>query len=210
MLAQAQSVESNGQLMLTFGRSFPDTNEEEETTEETSVSDTDTELEDEDELSLGFYAHGTGFISLRDAPLLFGYFGPELTFRDANLKLLTGTFMTGDGGMSVITSVWYNQALPSGFNVFLEGDAYLPIDGEDFGHEGRQYFTVFALSWADDPNSGNSIGLTSENFLSEEDFFSAAVGPTFNFADGGFWLAYDFTPATAGDKVVILRLTLNL
>jgi hypothetical protein len=163
-----------------------------------------------DSVSGGIYARGSGMITLRGTPFLFGYFGPEWTVDKANVKLLTGVFMTGDGGMSAIAALWYNQGLPMDMNFFVGVDAYFPIDGANFGHEFRQYYSYVEFSWTADADSGLGLGVVQENFFSEDDVFEAAIGPALNFSKGSLWLAYDFTPAVEDDHVFLLRLTLHL
>ena len=186
----AQQVESQGQILLALGKTFAD-------------------HPFSKNISSGIYVNASGMIPIRSTPQLFGYIGPELTVYDSNFKLLTGTYMTSDGGMSLIGSVWYNQVLPFNLNLFLEGDAYFPIDGEGFGHEFRQYFTIFNLIWTINTESGVGIGVAEENFFSENDVYEVAIGPTLNFSKGSLWLAYDFTPAISGDRSLLLRLSLN-
>lgn len=190
--AMAEGVESQGQLLVTFGRTFG-------------------EFQINEDLSGGIYAHATVLVPLRSTPQMFGYFGPELSFGEANIKFLTGTLMTSDGGMSLLASIWYNQVLPANLNLFLEADAYFPIDGDGVGHEIRQYYTLANFSWTVNEDTGLGFGLMQENFFNEDgEWFEAAVGPVLNFAKGNIWLAYDFTPEVDGDHSIVFRLSINL
>ena len=190
--ANAEGLESQGQLLVTFGRTFG-------------------EFQINEDVTGGVYAHGTFLVPLRSTPQMFGYVGPEISYGDANIKALTGTLMTSDGGVSLIASIWYSQGLPHDLSFFIEADAYFPVDGDDFGHEIRQYYTLANFSWEVNEDSGLGFGLMNENFFNEDgEWFEAAIGPVLNFSEGNFWLAYDFTPETDGDHSLLLRLSLNL
>ena len=189
--AHAKGLESSGQLFLTFGRTFG-------------------EYKLSEDVSGGVYAHGSLMLPIRNTPLLFGYIGPEWSVGKANIKLLTGAFMTGDGGLSAVAGIWYNQGLPEGLNLFVDFEAYFPVDGAGYGHEFRQYYSYLNFSWTADEESGLGVGIAQENFFSEADVFEAAIGPVLKISRGSFWIAYDFTPNVKGDHVLILRLSLFL
>ena len=190
--ANAEGLESQGQLLVTFGRTFAD-------------------FQLSEQVTGGVYAHATVLVPITSTPQMFGYVGPEISFGDANLKFLTGTLMTSDGGLSLIGSIWYNQSLPHDLNLFLKADAYFPVDGDGVGHEIRQYYTLANFSWEVNKDSGLGFGLMQENFFNESgEWFEAAVGPVLNFSKGNFWIAYDFTPEVKGDHSLVLRLSINL
>ena len=183
--------ESNGQVLLVLGnRPFA-------------------KYEINDAISGALYAQLGVFGSIRGTAMMFGYFGPELTFgaTNTNLKVLTGLWATQDGGFSVIGSVWVTQPLPYDLTLFVEGDAYFPADGSG-PHSVRNYYTFFALDWFR-PGNAAGFGIVQENFLSESTFDEAAIGPSVLLGTGRIWVAYDFTPEIAGDHVLYLRLIWN-
>jgi len=190
--SMAKGVESQGQLLVAFGRTFAD-------------------IEITEDVTAGLFASTLFLMPLRSTPQLFGYFGPEITYRDANIKLLTGTLMTSDGGMSVLASIWYNQGMPHDLNLFLEADAYFPIDGKSFGHESRQFYTLANFSWEVNEDSGLGFGLMQENFFDEDgNWYEAAIGPVLNFSKANIWIAYDFTPEVDGDHSIVFRFSVTL
>jgi len=183
--------ESNGQVLVTLGRTF------------SPYSLTET-------IDGGIYGHVSAFASVRGAAMLFGYIGPEFQFKGSktNLKLLTGLWTPKDGGFSAIASIWLTQLLPSDLILFLEGDAYFPIDGEG-GHSQRNYYTIATFDWFPSANKAG-FGIVQENFFSEATFDELAIGPSLIFDHGRIWIAYDFTPEIKDDQVLYLRLVLNL
>lgn len=188
--AAEAKVESNGQFLVTLGRTFsPFTLSE--------------------NITGGIYAHATGLVSMRGNSMIFGYFGPEMSVLSTktNLKLLGGLWMTNDGGMSALASIWLTQPLPSDLLLCVEGDVYFPVDG-DKGHVQRNYYTLTTLDWMK-PGNIAGFGIVQENFFSEKTFDEAAIGPSILLGAGRIWVAYDFTPEIAGDHVLYLRLVWN-
>lgn len=188
-LAYGEEVESNAHILVTAGRTFSHFTVTESVTG-------------------GFYAQLGLMGSVRSNAMSFGYFGPEFTFSSkTNLKVLTGTWMTKEGGISAISSLWLTQPMPGDFTIFLEGDAYFPIDG-DGGNTGRAYYTFASLDWFPE---GNTVGLgvVQENFFTEKLFEEAAMGPALLFDNSRIWLAYDISPDLPGSQVY-LRLVLPL
>ena len=178
-LAHSEEVESNGQILLIVGRNFAP-------------------FQVSEGIRGAVYAHIGAMASVRGNAMVFGYVGPEFTFTSqTNLKMLTGTWLTKDGGMSAIASLWLTQPLPGDVTVFLEGDAYFPIDG-DGGHRQRNYYTFVSLDWFP---KGNVVGLgvVQENFFSEKVFEEAAIGPALLFDKGRIWLAYDTRTCRVAD-----------
>lgn len=188
-LTYSEEVESNGQILVIVGRTFAP-------------------FQVSEGIKGAVYAHVGTFASVRGAAMLFGYVGPEFTFTSqTNVKVLTGTWLTKDGGMSAIASLWLTQPLPGDVTVFIEGDAYFPIDGNG-GHSQRNYYTFLSLDWLPKGNVVG-VGVVQENFFSEKVFEEAAIGPALLFDKGRIWLAYDMTPDLPGSQIY-LRLVLTL
>jgi len=91
---------------------------------------------------------------------------------------------------------------------FLEGDVYFPLSTEGDGeHTFRQYYILSTLMYNFEKWG---VGLFTEHFLSEDDWFEAAFGGGISAGSAMFWLGYDISPADKETNMFLFRLQLNL
>jgi hypothetical protein len=158
------------------------------------------------------YLHGTGFFDMGSGTgMLFGYFGPRFKIENTTVHLLTGLFLTPDGGTSVLGSVWFEQSkvFTDQLGWFLEFDTYFPMPTSGSGeHQELQYYLYSTLMHSATENF--KWGLVTEHFFSAEEWGEAAVGPGFSVNDLMFWVGYDFTPTDKKQDMIIFRVCYNL
>jgi hypothetical protein len=174
----ASAYDINPQVLLSAGKEFA-----------TSTVNKDA--------TVGVYAHGTFFWPIKATPALFAYVGPQFNVKGHTISILTGPWFTADGGMSLMASLWYAKNLPYNLGLFMQFDAYFPMDG-DGPHTDRAYYSYVVFDYEFGYDTQFKIGITQENFFTENEIQEAAIGPHLTVANFTFWPAIDFTPATPG------------
>lgn len=153
-----------------------------------------------------WYLHGSFLQPVDAKPLLFLYTGPQFTSGHTQVKLLTGAFLTADGGASATASLWLNQKdFPTRhMHVFGEVDIYFPVRQ----HSRMQFYGLAEVFYHGHEHRG--IGLEAEVFLDTDIWSVVAVGPVIQVSQYvSFFLAYDFNPHEA-EPGVFVRLQLRL